>query len=85
MTNGKDSHEGSSSSVLNVLQWVFLALAAGGVVLAVLSIGEPGHPGLAGGIGTVVVSLACFFVTRTQVRKNSQSPSTPPADTDTHG
>lgn len=28
MPNGKDSRKNSSSSVLNVLQWVFLALAA---------------------------------------------------------
>lgn len=83
-TNGKGSRKDSSSSVLNVLQWVFLALAVGGLLLAGLSIGEPGMPGFAGGIGTAVVSLACFVVTRTQARKGGRSTATPPTETDAH-
>lgn len=72
MTSNHPPDENAPTStlrVLNVVRWIFLAIAAGGVLLIVLWLGEPGSNGLSTGIGTVLFALACFVVSTIYVRK----------------
>lgn len=77
MTTEEEPRSTSILRTFSILRWVFLALAAGGVVLIALSFGESGAAALTAGIGTVVLSLACFVAMTMQIRKGRGSTETP--------
>ncbi len=78
MASEDEPRRASNPRFFGVLRWVFLALAAGGIVLVILSFGESGAAGRTAGIGTIVLSLACFVAMTMQIRKGRGPTETPP-------